>query len=119
MSMPIKSYALCAGLVMALAVGQVLFKICSSRIGGLFDLLRSTSTLAIFAVAIVIYAGSTLGWILVLRTISLSQAYVFMSASFIAVPVLSYFILGEQLSPQLILGSVVICAGVIIASIRW
>jgi drug/metabolite transporter (DMT)-like permease len=80
---------------------------------------RNPWTLAIFLVAISIYAGSTLAWILALRTISLNQAYVFMSASFVVVPMLSYFILGERVSPQTLLGSVVICAGVIIASVRW
>ncbi len=119
MSVPIRSYALIAGCVAALAIGQVLFKICSSRIGNLFDLVRNPSTFAIFLVAISIYAGSTLAWILALRMIALNQAYVFMSASFVVVPMLSYLILGERIAPQTLLGSVVICAGVIIASVRW
>lgn len=113
------SYALIAGCVAALAIGQVLFKICSSRIGDLFDLVRSPSTLAIFLVAISIYAGSTLASILALRTVSLNQAYVFLSASFVIVPILSYLILGERLSSQTLIGSIVICSGVLIASVRW
>jgi drug/metabolite transporter (DMT)-like permease len=119
MSTPVSSYALIAGCVAALAVGQVLFKICSSRIGDLFDLVRDPWTLAIFLVAISIYAGSTLAWVLALRMISLNQAYVFMSASFVIVPILSYGVLGERISSQTLIGSVVICAGVIISSVRW
>ena len=119
MSVSIRNYSLIAGCVVALAIGQVLFKICSSRIGNLFDLVRDWSTLAIFMVAISIYAGSTLAWILALRTVSLNQAYIFMSASFILVPTLSYLVLGERVTPQTLVGSFVICAGVIIASLRW
>ena len=119
MSQQFVSYALIAGCVVALAIGQVLFKICSSRISGLLDLLRDVPTLSIFVAALTIYAGTTLAWILALRTIPLNQAYVFMSAGFIIVPVVSYLVLGERVSFQTMLGSAVVCAGMIIASVRW
>ncbi|WP_159732925.1 EamA family transporter [Methylosinus sp. Ce-a6] len=119
MSFPATSYALIAACVTALAVGQVLFKICSSRIGEILDLVRDGPTLGIFLLALAIYAASTVGWIIALKTIPLNQAYVLMSASFIAVPMMSYLVLGEKIAPQLVVGSVVICVGVIIASADW
>lgn len=116
MSFPATSYALIAACVAALAVGQVLFKICSSRIGEILDLVRDGPTLALFLLAVAIYGASTVAWIIALKTIPLNRAYVLMSASFIVVPMMSYLMLGEQIAPRLIVGSVVICVGVIIAS---
>lgn len=56
---------------------------------------------------------STLLWIWVLRGIPLSMAYPVMALAFIIVPLLSFFVLGETLSWKIMLGSLMIGAGLV------
>ncbi len=70
----------------------------------------------LFITALASYGISTLGWIWALRQVPLSTAYLFMSASFIIVPLGAYWFFDEPLSVQYVLGSLLIIAGVLVAA---
>jgi multidrug transporter EmrE-like cation transporter len=108
----IVSYGLVTFCVCALAAGQIMFKIVSGRIDTLTDILLNKNTFLIFAAAAVLYAGSTLAWIVALRSIPLSRAYLFMALGFVIVPVAAHFIFDEPLNLQLLIGAALICAGI-------
>ena len=91
-------YVLVMFCVCALAAGQIIFKIVSGRISTLIDIFRDPGTLTIFAAAAVLYALSTLAWISALKSLPLSQAYLFMSFGFLLVPIAAHFVFGEALS---------------------
>ncbi|PBC23461.1 MULTISPECIES: 4-amino-4-deoxy-L-arabinose-phospho-UDP flippase [unclassified Mesorhizobium] len=110
------SYVLVAFCVCALAAGQIIFKVVSGRIHSLSDILLNTGTLMFFASAVALYGGSTLAWIIALRTIPLSQAYLFMAFGFVIVPVAAHFLLGEPLGSNVFFGAALICVGVWIAA---
>lgn len=110
------SYLAILGCVFGLAVGQILFKLLSSQVASLPDIVASPRSLGLFVVAIGIYAVTTLAWILALRFIPLSHAYLFMSLGFVFVPLLSHFVLGERITLRYAAGAAVIIAGVWLAS---
>lgn len=111
------TYAVIAACVAVIAVGQLLFKIVGARLGpaGLAGLLADRSAALLLVAALLLYGGATLAWVWALRSVALSTAYLFMSASFILVPLMAHFVLGEPLSPRLALGSLLVVAGILIA----
>lgn len=113
----IASYGLVAFCVCALAAGQILFKLVSGRTQALMDILSNKETFLIFAAAAALYGMSTLAWIVALRSIPLSQAYLFMALGFVIVPVAAHFVFGEPLSLQLLFGAALVCAGIWVAAI--
>lgn len=95
----------------AIACGQVLFKVASTawpQGSGLMGL----ATVPWFWVALVVYGGATLAWLLALRTVPLSVAYPFFALAFFIVPLLSWWLLGEPVGPRQWIGAVLIAAGV-------
>ena len=52
-------------------------------------------------------------WILTLSKLELSVAYPFSVFSYVAVVVISHFLLGEQLTPFRLIGVVIICVGIL------
>jgi drug/metabolite transporter (DMT)-like permease len=109
-------YGLVAFCVCALATGQIMFKFVSGRIHTLPDILSNKETFFIFATATALYGASTLAWIVALRSIPLSQAYLFMALGFVIVPLAAHFVFGEPLSLQLLVGAILICAGICFAA---
>ncbi len=97
--------------VAAIASGQVLFKLAStawpagSGIDGLLGL-------GWFWVGLMVYAGATLAWLALLRTVPLSVAYPFFALAFFIVPLLSWWLLGEPLQARQWVGALLIGAGV-------
>lgn len=63
-----------------------------------------------------IYILATLLWVNVLKTVPLSRAYMFMSLSFVLVPVAGILLFGEQISLPYIIGSVLVVVGLLLAS---
>jgi drug/metabolite transporter (DMT)-like permease len=104
--------------VAAIVLGQILFKIVALDLGaaGLAGLLDNYRAAALLAFALTLYAAATLAWIWVLGTVPLSRAYLFMSLSFAAVPILAHFVLGERLSLQLLAGALLIVAGILVTA---
>ena len=100
--------------VAAIVFGQILFKVVALDLGpaGLAGLFANPRALALLTAALILYAAATFAWIWVLGTVPLSRAYLFMSLSFAAVPILAHLLLGERLSPQLLAGALLIVAGI-------
>jgi len=103
--------------VLAIAAGQVLFKL-AARAGttganGLLELLNPW----LFA-ALVIYGFATVLWVWVLKSAPLHIAYPFMGFAFIIVPLLASVFLGEPLGWRVLAGGALITAGVAVASWR-
>ena len=100
-----------------IAVGQVLFKQ-ASRTGGLLGghpLLGMLSN-PYLLVALAIYLGATLWWVVVLRTTTLSHAYAFMALSFLYVPIMSWLVLGERFGWRTAAAFALILAGIALAA---
>lgn len=112
------NYAIITICVLVIATGQLLFKTVGTRMGdnGFEYLLTDRPTAFLFLLAIAAYGASTFGWVLVLRQVPLSTAYLFMSASFILVPMMSFFILGEPISARVVVGGMLIVAGILVAA---
>jgi drug/metabolite transporter (DMT)-like permease len=101
--------------VAAIACGQVLFKMASSAwpVGsGLMGL----AGVAWFWAALVIYGAATLAWLALLRTVPLSVAYPFFALAFFLVPVMSWWLLGEDVGIRNWVGALLIGAGVWVSS---
>lgn len=101
--------------VLAISIGQILFK----RIGLDIQLGGGSLNLRILllgGLALFFYGGATLLWIYLLRFVPLSRAYMFMSLSFVIVPLTSYFFFDEPLSLHTYLGVGLIVAGVAIST---
>jgi drug/metabolite transporter (DMT)-like permease len=106
------SHVLIITCVLALATGQVLFKALSLRTTTLLEILSDRVSLVMFFAAMSIYAASTLLWIIALRNVPLSYAYMFMAAGFVLVPVAAHLIFDEPLSPRFVVGALLIALGV-------
>jgi len=98
--------------VVALSLGQILFKLAAQNIelsiSGIIDSLLSAKLFS----ALCVYGLATLMWLLVLRAMPLRVAYPFAALAFIVVPVLSHLLLGERLGWNTFAGAALIGAGV-------
>ncbi|KRW60859.1 EamA family transporter [Pseudomonas sp. TTU2014-080ASC] len=104
----------------SMASGQLLFKLGAQRLQGenLGQLIGSFLFNPYLMGAIFLYATTVLVWIYVLRVLPLSIAYPLTALSYIIVPILSLFILGEKVSTNTIIGSTLIIAGVMITHMQ-
>jgi len=102
----------------SLSVGQVLFKYAGNAIAG--KPVREIPTVLLFSghfwAALVVYGVSTLFWVWALSRVPLSQAYAFVGLSFILVPLFAMLFHGETMSIQVLLGSVLVAAGVVLTN---
>lgn len=107
--------------VSLMSVGQILFKLAANDLTG-FDLSTLSSFKKLFSpwlmVALVCYALSTAMWVGVLRITPLNRAYPFVAFAFVAVPFLSFLLIGERIRWSTIVGAVVILIGVIVSNIE-
>lgn len=115
--MPIPSILLTLLCVLLIAVGQLLFKAAAGqwKIDG-----WSWATVAgflspVMLTALAVYGFATLLWVYVLRTVPLSAAYALFSLAFLIVPLLSWFVLGERIGANTLIGGAIIVVGVIVA----
>ncbi len=104
---------LAIGCVVAIAVGQVLFKRLGLEIEATGTWLQPRAIL-ILGVALAIYGGATLLWIHLLRSVELSRAYPFMALSFVLVPIMSWWLFSEQLSASYLVGTLLIVGGIVV-----
>lgn len=108
------TFALIIGTILLLAIGQVLFKFAANDI----DLNHPRTLLSFWLVsALVIYGIATAAWLLVLSRIPLSLAFPFYGLIFLIVPILAWVMLKEPIKPQVMLGGLIILAGVIVSSL--
>lgn len=100
--------------VIALLCGQLLFKMVAMRGTFGFGIIHDPQGLMLFSSALFIYGLSTIGWILVLRSMPLSTAYPFLALGFAAMPFLSHYLFNEPLSKGLLLGTAMIVGGILV-----
>ncbi len=101
--------------VLCISAGQLMFKQAANSLPAqaqLTDWLCNGWLLA----SLGLYAMTTLGWIWILRHAPLHIAYPFMGLAFIIVPLLAWWLLGEPLTWQSLVGGSLILAGVALAS---
>ena len=107
------------GIPLAIAVGQILFKITSSSITGKSAgvLIEQLARSPYFWAALAIYGTATLAWIGAIRGIPISRAYMFMALSFVYVPLFSYLVLAERITTAQMIGTGIIVAGIVITGL--
>lgn len=109
------SYILVILVVLAIALGQILFKFVALRLPQgteLTGFLADQAAVVALGAALAIYAGATILWIYILRSLPLSSAYPFVGLTFFIVPVAAAALFGEKLSVYNILGGALIVAGI-------
>ena len=110
--------ALTLACVVAIAGGQILFKL-AARAGEAnaasfpWDIVN-----AWLIVALVVYGAATLLWVWLLKSLPLNVAYPFVGFAFVIVPVLAALLLGETLDWRHLAGGGLIAAGVAVSSWR-
>lgn len=104
--------------VLALSAGQILFKLAAESINftpmGLVEGLLNIKLI----IALIVYFIATVLWLFVLKQIPLRVAYPYVALAFIIVPTLAYFLLGEKLYWNTIIGAIFIFMGVWVSSIK-
>lgn len=99
--------------VFALSVGQVLFKIAAQHLPSFANWTLGALVLdRALITGLVLYAVSTVVWLLVLRITPLRLAYPFAALAFVLVPILSHLWIGEPLRIPTFIGAAIICIGV-------
>jgi drug/metabolite transporter (DMT)-like permease len=109
-----------SSVVAMLAVGQILFKLGANRIetGSLREMLISLILNPYVIVGGVLYAATVILWILVLREVPISRAYPFTALAMILVPLAGLVFFGEAFSWTLVVGGVLLVAGIAVISLR-
>lgn len=101
--------------VVVIAGGQLLFKLAA----GLIDFRRPLAEpqgLAILGVALALYAGATLLWVMSLKHAPLSRIYPLMALSFVLTPLGALLVLKEPISASYWAGVGLILAGLVVIS---
>jgi drug/metabolite transporter (DMT)-like permease len=110
-----RSYIQILAVVALLAAGQLLFRKSAHAVPplrGVADILHLAVKPA-FIAALVIYAVATVMWVGVLQQVPLSRAYPFMALSFAIVPAAAVLVFGETVTPRLIVGIMLVLAGLL------
>jgi drug/metabolite transporter (DMT)-like permease len=102
--------------VLALSVGQILFKIAASNFefsatGFVGSLLNMK-----LIIALIVYFFATIMWLFVLKGTPLRIAYPFVALAFFVVPILAHFLLGEKINWNTFAGAGLIAVGVWISA---
>ena len=111
-----------AGLVLfaaTLACGQILFKAAAQSIKGpigfdaqtIFQLVSNPYLL----LGLAVYAFTALYWVLLLRSIELSKAYLIVSLALVLVPLAGTFLFREPFTARLFIGLIIILFGLAVA----
>jgi drug/metabolite transporter (DMT)-like permease len=109
-------YALLIAVPVLIAAGQVLFKLASAAVSGEFSI-RALILNPYLATAIVLYGLATVMWMHVLSRIDLVRAYPFAALSFVLVPLLGHYLLGEQIGVPYVAGVALILLGVVLCQL--
>jgi len=118
-----RSLMLIFGAVLLGVLGQLSMKHGMNNVkmvtGGFGDLAVSLAralTQPYVTAGFLLYAVSALGWLVVLSRVELSFAYPMVSIGYVAVVILSRFIFHEQVTLVRVLGTLVVCFGVVLIS---
>ncbi len=107
--------------VLASIVGQLLLKVGMNSMGSitlsssqfLFTVWKMVTNPYVF-IGLAIYFAGTVFWLAALSRVDLSYAYPFASLSYVAMLVASWMVFDEKITLSRLLGTVVICIGVIL-----
>lgn len=112
------AYAFAFMAVVAIMAGQFLFKKVALAIMGqpLAQAVRNSEAVLYFLLAAAIYGAATVFWVLALRQLPLSRAYMLMAIGFVLVPVVSHFAFGEPMSARFFVGAALIAVGVVVTN---
>ena len=112
------AYLLVLGCVAGLAVGQLIFKYVGNRIASLSwsELTAHPDVAAVFAAGVALYGVTTIFWVMALRELPLSRAYVFAALAFVLVPVGAWLVFGEKLTANYMIGVALIVTGIIVSA---
>lgn len=111
--MPVQHLIITVSCVLALSVGQLLFRKVALEIGAAGTWVHPR-VLMFTVLAFAIYGITTLAWIYVLRFVELNRAYPVMALSFVFVPSMSYLFYGEVVSPVYFVGVALIISGIVV-----
>jgi drug/metabolite transporter (DMT)-like permease len=104
---------LLTGYAVAMAGGQLIFKLAAERAtpdGSLYDRLLGLVS-GYFLVAVVLYAALSVLWVWILTFTPLSRAYPFVALAFAITPVLGALIFAEAVTTRLMIGIGLILCG--------
>lgn len=111
-ALPLHMIGLLLATPFLIAAGQVMFKMTGLKLAAYPAAPVQSALLSpIFLSALALYGGATLLWVYVLKTVPLSYAYSFMALTFVIVPLMAHFWLGEVISPRYYLGMGLVLAG--------
>jgi drug/metabolite transporter (DMT)-like permease len=107
---------LLATVTVLLSAGQLLFKRAGLAIQGhpLADGLWTLVALPSFYLALTLYGLATVIWIYVLSRVPLIEAYPWIAAATVAVPLIGWFYYGERVGPLFWVGLALIAAGLLL-----
>ena len=100
----------------AMAGGQVMFKLVALRaplVGNLTQRLMALALDRYFLAALVLYGALTLLWVWILTFTPLSRAYVFIALAFAITPLAGGFLFAEPISLRLVIGVGLIVGGLL------
>jgi len=105
--------------VFSLATGQVLFKLGAVELTGesVSELVYSFISNVYLIAVVFLYGLTIISWLWILKKTPLSVAYPMTAASYIVVPVLCHYILGERISLNMMVGFALIFLGIVF--IAW
>jgi len=98
--------------VMALAIGQVLFRLAALRMNPNLPALQQWGLNPHLWAALVVYGVATIAWVAVLRQVPLHLAYPFVALAFFLVPLLAFWLLNEPVRWSTWVGAFLIASGV-------
>lgn len=102
---------------MALAGGQLLFKLAALRFEPGTSSIQNVVSLALnpfLIVAVLLYGLLSVVWVWVLRSVPLSTAYPFVALAFVLTAAFGVLLFKEPFSPRLILGGLMIVTGLLV-----
>ena len=108
--------ALLSFYAVAMAVGQITFKLAAVRmpsVGNLTERLISLAHNGFFLGALALYGALTVLWVWILTFTPLSRAYVFIALAFAITPLAGGFLFGEPISVRLVVGIGLIVGGLL------
>lgn len=117
MTMSAQQLMLIVMTVLALSVGQVLFKLAADELVFSVSALPQMLLNMKLWLALVVYFAATFLWLMVLKQTPLRVAYPFAAMAFVFVPILAHLVLGEQLSWPTFLGGAIIILGVFVSTL--
>ena len=104
---------------LVLACGQILFKAAAQSIKGPVSFDAQTILQLIsspyFLLALAVYGSAALFWVLLLRSIELSKAYLIVALALVLVPLAGTFLFREPFTARLFAGLLIILVGLAVA----